>query len=321
MVYPNAYCIGFCYWMLNTSWQVLTPPRLSLITTIYNAAVSGSAVTVLEYNNFTQTTSWRLPFYEAYLKNSLPFSLPPVGTCDFWLSASGIRINSSNDFGIVEFNGSVTRLSDVNGGSVFGSNALAARQPNVISIPSLLYSPNALSFNVSALQNLQLSNAGAMVQNSNGYSLFVIANAGTTGTARNIIYFSAGATTTKARIGIAVNSTGTWLGQAVRLDADAQASMNGSPASNNFQIIALTVDYSTGIGKIFTNGTLITTNPSLTSTGSTSNTASSAVSIGALNQANPWNGQFIDALAFQTALSNSDVLTITEWLNSMRSIY
>lgn len=76
-VFPNAECEAFCYWMLNVSWQQLTPPRSLLITTIYNASVAGTSVTDTEWNNFTQVTSWRNPFYliyRDYIYSELPAS-------------------------------------------------------------------------------------------------------------------------------------------------------------------------------------------------------------------------------------------------------
>lgn len=321
MVYPNSYCIGFCYWMLNTSWQQLTPTRLTLITAVYNAAVAGTSVTTTQYNNFTQVTSWRIPYYEAYLKNQLPFSTPPVGTCDAWLSASGITRAQTNLFGICEFNGSVTRCTDILGGSVYGINALPARQPNFVNIPNWANSPNSFSFNVSGLQNFQLQNALALTQNKTGYTVFVVAAMGATGTARTAFYFSSGTSAAALRIGLGVNTAGSWVGSAKRLDGDAQATLSGSAVTGSFEIICFVVNYNTGAGTIYTNGAQVNTNAALVSTGSTSNTASVAASIGSLNQGSIWNGLMFDCLAFQTALSSADVLTITGWLNGLRSIY
>ena len=65
-VYPNTDCLNFCYWMLNVSWQRLSPPRINVITTVYNAAIAQTSVSDNEWNNFTQITSWRLPYYRAY---------------------------------------------------------------------------------------------------------------------------------------------------------------------------------------------------------------------------------------------------------------
>jgi len=73
MVYPNNSCLLFCDWMLNVSWQVLTPTRLSLIQTIYTAALNGTSVTQQQYNNFTQVTAWRYPYYLVWKENNFPF--------------------------------------------------------------------------------------------------------------------------------------------------------------------------------------------------------------------------------------------------------
>lgn len=70
MVYPNVQCYHFCYWMLNVSWQTLTPPRLTLIQTVYTAASTGASVTDVEFNNFTQITAWRFPYYTVWANTS-----------------------------------------------------------------------------------------------------------------------------------------------------------------------------------------------------------------------------------------------------------
>lgn len=66
MIYPNIETVGFCYWMLNVSWQRLTPPRQNLIELVYDAALNSTSVTDTEWNNFTQVTAWRYPYYLVY---------------------------------------------------------------------------------------------------------------------------------------------------------------------------------------------------------------------------------------------------------------
>lgn len=320
-VYPNSFCLSFCNWMLNTSWQVLTPPRLALITDVYNAALAGSSVTDQVYNNFTQTTSWRLPFYEAYLQNNTPFSLPPVGTCDYWGSAPYLKRNIVSTFGTVNFSGTVTRLNDALGGVCYGQQALAARLPFIIHDDSAAYARSALGFNVSAVNNFQLTNFGTMTQNTAGYTIFVVANSANLFAINWAFYFAVNTSAAKARIGLYVNASNIWVGQGCRLDADAVGNIAANASTNAFQIVGLKIDYSTGQGKMFMNGALVSTNNALTSAGNTSNTACFTASIGSLNQANIWNGNILDCLAFQGALSDVDMVTISDWLNDLRSVY
>lgn len=68
-VYPNSECQLFCYWMLNVSWQQLTPPRLSLINTVYTASINGTSVSDNDFNNFTQVTAWRYKYFLIWLTN------------------------------------------------------------------------------------------------------------------------------------------------------------------------------------------------------------------------------------------------------------
>jgi len=320
-VFPNASCLGFCDWMLNVSWQTLTPSRLNLIQSIYTAALNGTSVSDQDYNNFIQVSSWREPYYLTWLSNSTPFSLPPIGTCDIWFSAAYLQKDISNAYGIVSFNNTVTRINSVNGSGYYALNALPARNPYLCVDTSKTFTSKSFAFNQSGVQNFQVQNFGTLTQNITGYTLFVVANNNTLSVNNWAFYFSANTSAGKSRIGLMVNSSNNWTGQAIRLDADVQGTIGGAAASKNMQIICLTVDYSTGIGKMYNNGVLTTTNPALTSMGSTSNTACFAVSVGSLNQGNIWNGLISDCLSFQTALSDADVLTITEWLNSMRRVY
>lgn len=320
-VYPDKYCIGFCYWMLNTSWQELTPPRLDLITTVYNAAVAGSSVTDLEYNNFTQTTYWRLPYYQSYLTNQLPYSVNPVGTCDAWLNASGLRSNTVNSFGTSLTNGYITRLNDILGGAVFGSQATVSRQPSVINQFNNYNQPYSIGFNPSAATNLLLTNAGALNQNSAGYTIIAVANFGLTGTLAYLVSFSTGTAAGNPRIALAANAAGAFQAQVRRLDADATTILQGGAVSNSFQIFAFTMNWGTGRGDLYINGSSVASNAALTTAGNTSNTASLSVSLGSLNQASIWNGCILDCLFFQTALSAANILTLSNWLNGLRSLY
>jgi len=307
--------------MLNTSWQVLTPPRSALITTIYNAAIAGSSVSDSDYNNFTQTTSWRLPYYQAFLQNELPYSTPPVGTCDAWFNASGLRLNSINNYGTVSAYGFVTKINDVLGGTAFGTNASTARYPALTILPSYLNQPYSLGCNPNALLNHTLTNAGAFVQNKTGYTLIAVANFGIIGSVSFLCGFSTGAAAGNPRLTLGCNASGAFQSQVRRLDADATAILQGGSVTNSLQIYAVSMNYGTGRGDLYINGINVASNAALTTAGSTSNTASLIANIGSLNQASIWNGCITDMLCFQTALSAADILTLSNWLNGLRSLY
>ena len=81
MVYPNTQCYHFCYWMLNVSWQTLTPSRLALIQTVYTAASTGASVTVTQFNNFTQVTAWRYPYYLVWANTA---GSPPIEAFEYF---------------------------------------------------------------------------------------------------------------------------------------------------------------------------------------------------------------------------------------------
>lgn len=320
-MYINSYCVGFCYWLLNTSWQQLSPSQTALVTAIYTAGVSGSSVTQQQFNNFTQATSWRQKWYDFYLGNQLPYSAPPVGVCDFWLNPAGLQTNTSNAFGVVTNQGNISQVNDILGSSVTATQATASRLPSLLSIPHLLGSPGSFGINASAVSCLNLNNASGLTNASSGYSIFCIASCVPSGSIKSAFYFSSGSSGGAQRIGIACNTAGQFIGQAKRLDADVQATLTGAAASTAIQIIAFTVEYSTGKGILYQNGIATATNNSLVSSGSSSATNSVAVQVGALNSGSLWNGLLVDCLAFQTALSASNVLTITNWLNGLRGVF
>lgn len=320
-VYPNKFCIGFCNWMINTSWQVLTPPRLDLINTIYTAAVAGSSVTDTEYNNFIQTTSWRQPFYQAYLDSSLPFSLPPLGTCDIWFSATGIRSNSINSFGNCLFNDQVNNIYNQMGGSIVANTITAVQNPFLTSIDTSVGLLGSTSYSFNSNQMFNVSNAGALTNNKSGYTIIVIGKGSSSASNRVALGFSIGTSAASARMYLGINPTGQWFGVSRRLDADAAATITSNDSTSNFKIVVFTMDYSTATGKLYENGILITTNAAMNTSGNTSATNSSASYLGGFNGAQTWPGILIDTLSFQTALSAADVLTISDWLNDIRGIY
>lgn len=83
-VYPNNECQLFCYWMLNVSWQALTTPRLTLINTVYNAAITNTSVSDNDFNNFTKVTSWRYPYFTVWLNNGGQPSLESILYFNAW---------------------------------------------------------------------------------------------------------------------------------------------------------------------------------------------------------------------------------------------
>ena len=321
MVYPNADAAAFSNWMLYTSWQTLTPSLTALIAAINTAALAGNSVTDQQWINFTQATAWRRTFYDAWVIGNTPRSAIPVGTCDFWLSSQYLTYNTAGPTGTVRATGPVQTLLDLNGGAVTAANANNGREPFLVVDNSRTIAKQLFGFNTTGLSSFILSNAGALVQNKTAYTVFLVAKATAYSTTPCAFYFSAGATVSKERISLNVNTSGNWLAKATRLDADTAGTCTGSAATGLLQIICFTMDYSTGQGNIYVNGVLKGTTNGMTTTGSTSNTASSTVAIATLNSAQIFTGLISDVLGFKTALSAANVLTLSDWLNSMRACY
>jgi hypothetical protein len=71
MIYPNLECADFCNWMLNISTKRLSGPQNTLVQLIQSAALAGTSVTLVQWNNFQNFTAWRFALYQVYLNNQL----------------------------------------------------------------------------------------------------------------------------------------------------------------------------------------------------------------------------------------------------------
>lgn len=320
-VYPNSDCALFCYWMLNVSWQTLTAPRLDTINTVYSAAQTGSSVTDQEFNNFTQITSWRYPLYLVWRDNQFPYSTPPVGTPVFWFNFGGLTTNNTNSFGTVDVSGNISKIKDILGSSIEGTQVSYARNGSLLHSPYSGYFGNSIGLNISNNQNYTLSNSLTTTQNITGLTAFIIAQGLTSATNNVILGYSIGTASTTARFGAATTSAGLWLLFGRRLDADSSFSLTGHSSLSAPSITCLRQDYTNKTGTIFSNGVITAQSTNLGTAGNTSNTASLAAYFGGYNNAQTFPGFITDCLVFQNALSDTDVVTISDWLNSMRNVY
>jgi len=71
MIYPNLECADFCNWMLNISSKRLSGPQTTLVQLIKSAALAGTSVTLVQWNNFQNFTAWRFALYQVYINNQL----------------------------------------------------------------------------------------------------------------------------------------------------------------------------------------------------------------------------------------------------------
>lgn len=320
-VYPNSDCQLFCYWMLNVSWQELTPPRLSLINTVYTASINGTSVSDNDFNNFTQITSWRYPYYIVWRDNISPYSIPPTGTSDFWFNASSLQLNTTNSFGTCSTNGMCSRVNDILGGTVFGIQSIGSQQPTITKLSSNNFAINALSFNGNSNECFSITNGLTLTKNKAGYTVFIIGQGTVSASNRPAIHFSTGTSNINPRFAIRCNTAGNWTLEGQRLDTDTAQIIVGTSSVGSLQIVCGVIDYSTGYGAIYQNGIITVSSNALTTAGNTSNTNSLTAYFGAINAIQGFLGTITDCMAFNTALSNTDILTITTWLNSLRNIY
>lgn len=321
MIVPNSDTAAFCYWMLNVSWQQLTPSRLSLITTVYNAAVAGTSVTAQEWKNFTQVTAWRYKYYTVWRDGAADYGAPPVGTCDFWFNSLGLRYNKTNFFGVVNTAGSITSIYDVLGSSRNASQLAAGQNPSLIALNDNLGYPGLIGCNLNNNEMLTLNNSNGLTNNVSGYTLFAVARGLSTGSNRYIVGFSTGTSAAVGRLVLGVNTTGQWFAVIRRLDADPTFSLSGGDSTTGLQIVCFTMNYSTSTGTLYVNGSQIAQSTTLSTTGNTSATNSLGSYFAGFNGAQTWGGVINHTLGFQTALSAANVLTLSDWLNSFSHVY
>lgn len=103
-----------------------------------------------------------------------------------------------------------------------------------------------------------------------------------------------------------------------RLDSDSFAGFGSTYAmgAGFFWQVAV-ADYSNAKGFLYYNGTSAHTNASWQTSGSTSDTDSNALTVGAFsNVAEPWVGVIVEIAVYNRALSASDVATLDEYFTA-----
>lgn len=140
---------------------------------------------------------------------------------------------------------------------------------------------------------LTSSAAGDLFRNTGaGWGFMVVKKRGTDGAGTSRVAFYAPQNSAATRFQMAVGATAaTNVNQlaARRLDSDTTAMLNGTATPGAWTIRADFMDWSAGDGFIYLNGSLDSSNLSLTTSGSTSNTAGSdtRVSLGGTSSSTP----------------------------------
>ena len=317
MVYPNEFCIGFCYWMLNTSWQVLTPPRLALITTVYNAAVAGSSVTSLEYNNFTQTTYWRLPFYEAYLRSIEGFSAPPLSTYSYLFDPSQLRSNYNGDFGFTSALNLCFQLKDVGGSIIDATQSTDTKRPFVSGFSTLSLPVNQLSWRTALATSLTVNNAASLTNAISQFTVYLVARNNSTAIQQILFYISTGSSSASTRFDIRITAANLWQLNIRPLDAGAPASLLGGASNTQTKIITAVMDLTADTAILYENGSQVAINTALGLGLVTSPTDSLLSSIGSSGTTNYFQGQSGSIATYVAAHTPSEVSAMVAWLNQI----
>jgi len=70
MVIPNSDSIVFCDWLTNSTFYRFSPQRLDLIAIVRAAAVAGTSVTTVQYNDFIRFTAHLYDAFNCWVNNS-----------------------------------------------------------------------------------------------------------------------------------------------------------------------------------------------------------------------------------------------------------
>jgi hypothetical protein len=256
-----------------------------------------------------------------------PRSIADLG---IWLDAgdvSSLAQNSAGTTAVTANNDPVGYWRDRIGGYAFTQTVAEANRP--LWVASAIGGKPALSFDGSNDFLALTSGAGLdVLRNVPGATLvvacrFATLNVSITGFSQVLFVQRNGATTSRGNL--ALQTSGVISSGGRRLDADVFVSVISSAsaisATTNY-VLTGALNYTTGVARVFRNGTVLATNNSFHSGGNTSDTASNAVIIGAQDTAaaNPANVSIAEALIYRRVISDAELSALHNYLQSKYGI-
>lgn len=208
---------------------------------------------------------------------------------------------------------SLAKVWDLSG-SAITATAAGAAQP--VFKTNILNGQPIMRFDgTSTVSQLGVSTLGQSVAGLTGFAVFMSTTVAATAGSIIVIFNGAGT----GRFSISRNAANFQM-SVKRLDADTLttiASTTNPIAINTYYYVSAVMNYTTGAGTIYVNGTQVGTNASLTSTGNTSNTGSASAGLGANpSTTNKIAGDIGEVLVYKRALGTTDRQAVELYLKN-----
>ena len=163
------------------------------------------------------------------------------------------------------------------------------------------------------------------VRNTGGFTAFVVARPVTTTILTSLTFLSRNGSAAQSRINVTLNpgvNQATLGGRRLESDSATNALANSAYVYGNNYVFCAVADYANSDGYVYANGSLLVTNTSWLTDGTTPDSASAAVSVGGLpdGATQQYLGQIAQVLWYKRALSASEVLFVSRWLGRIYGV-
>lgn len=241
---------------------------------------------------------------------------PPIPGYSFWFRADGLGLGTINSYGSVDSAGSVSKLSDLGGGTIYADQTTGSKQPTLVTSTIGTKNRKAIRFVGANANEMAINNALALTNNIGAITMYTVAKINTGGTTSILLYFSTGASASNSRVDVRSSAADVWVGAGRKLDADSIATVTGNSSTSAYKIVAVSVDYTSSNAYIYENGALVSSNTTFQTDGSTSATNSLSVSIGTSNGGNYLTGDVGEILTYIGYHDATQIAAMSTWLNN-----
>jgi len=254
---------------------------------------------------------------------------PPVSGASIWLRANGLVTGATNIYGVVDSSGNVTQMTDLTGsGNHATYDSLIGTSPTLAGTNGT-NSRKGVTFD-GVLNNLQFNNK-SLLKNVAGATLFVVCKStSVVAVTENEVFMMSVNGTDNSRLSLTINQPSMrWRTRDRIADADTYATtheLQGSTNLTSTKLHTISVNWSTGLGLLYDNGTIINWDANMCSTtGNTSNTDSKYASLGNMlsNEGDgnfPFNGVISEVILYTRTLTSTEIDSVNSYLQSYYGI-
>ena len=165
------------------------------------------------------------------------------------------------------------------------------------------------------------------VRNTGGFTSLVVARPATADPAVSMTFLSRNGSTAQSRVNLTLNRAAGFNqlvlgGRRLESDSVTNTSVNSAYVYGNNYVFCAVADYANSDGYVYANGSLLATNNSWLTDGTTPDSASAAVSVGGLpdGATQQFLGQIAQVLWYKRALSATEVLSVSRWLGRIYGV-